>query len=271
VATWIPYDPDDFLEKAHFDPAYGRPVDWQINYAPWRYCYAPGFRRIALTIIPGINCSMLQRGLAPFVSTAARLVPDSLKSQVSAVQPDDWTRLPPEQIRNAWSTENMGFAKIVLALIALQVLALVEAGATKRYATLENGVLADPDGLFQFLVNLNNFRTLNVFDKIKLHLATYSFTAHDEEFWNHDVLAKPNVVSDFRNYTGQFDQEFLSSFADGELVTIQTLISISAWTSNQFPNIALGRITYHHKDLQRVRAARKESVKDVHGSSRKGS
>jgi hypothetical protein len=256
---WIPEHPNDFLEESHTRPTNDRPVDWETNYAPWRYCYAPGFRRLARAAVPDSNCVDVQKALAPYVSIAVMLVPQTLKDSIATVQKNTWTKLPPDQIRHAWDTANMGFAKIVLALVALQVLCFAKANGLDG---LDNeGNLKDAEELFRQLVVAPNVGSPDVFKEVKIHLATYRFVQHDSAFWIREVVEHTTNADSFKEYT-RFKPKFLKSFAQGDLATIRSLRLIREWFERNFPNRALGRIGYVDTEDGRVKAASKEKVKE---------
>ncbi len=265
MTNWIPLEPDHYLDPVHFGTGYDRPIDWQLDYAPWKYLYAPGFKELAMRALGVTTCAGLQKRARPFVPLAIMVVPPKLREAVKEVQPQDWTKLPDDQIRNAWDADNMGFAKVVLSLILLQVLIFQKQGLIGAKLNLNKSQLSDAEyeRLRGELQNLRPAAGLNVFEEIKAHLATYAFLKHENKFWKTTVVDAEETARNFRSETFQFHMEFLPSFADGELATIETLVTIRDWLAKKFPDEDPGRIIFvHAQERQRkVRACRKETVK----------
>lgn len=257
MAAWIPDDPNDYLDAIH-QP---RPHGWEDDYAPWRHVYAPGFRRLSQTVWPNVNCAQLQQALRLLVPIAVALIPADLPIKVRNVQPSDWSSLPDEQIRDAWDRTNMLFAKVVLCAVSLQILHLIITGQAGSGITIDN-LPADLTDVIETLRHLPD-TGFNAVRELKIQLATYRFASHDNKFWNDEVLNKPQVASDFRQFALQRHPPFLETFANGDLATIASLKAIKIWYHQRFPNRPLGEIMHWVPDPKRIKAARKETVHEI--------
>lgn len=249
MAAWIPHDPNEYLDAIHTTP----PPDWETAYAGWRYSYAPGLKKLSRQIEPGINCTTLLKNLKPFVPLAIKLVPEDLTSACDTHQ-EDWKTLPSQQIRDVWNNRNMLFAKIVLTAITLEIWRLAKTGAAGKHVNLKT----DEGSMVAALASLRALpdSASNVVKKLKVQLATSQFSAFDSDFWETEVVNKPDVAADFKAATLQHNTAFLKTFAKGNLVTIRTLRDIKAWHSTKSFERPLGVIAHKNGDDKRIAAER---------------
>jgi hypothetical protein len=193
---------------------------------------------------------------------AVRLIPDDLKAAVPAVQPEDWTKLPDEQIRSAWNGHNMGFSKIILSVVSLQILQLVRIGKAGPGVSIDSPPV-DPERTLEILLNFRDTGAFNAVKELKLQLAVYVLGGHDPRYWEDEVVTKPHVAQDFKSRTFQRHDEFLKSFAKGDPATKATLELISAWASQRFSPKVFGVIQPVYRDVNRTKAAQRERVKEI--------
>ena len=255
---WIPADPNTYLDPIHGSP----PPDWEREFANWRFCYGPGFIRLAQKVRPGLSGTQLIREMRPLVPLAIRLIPDDLKAAVPAVQPDDWDELPDDQIRRAINTQKMGFAKLILCVVSLQILQLVRTGKAGTGISIGNPP-HDPEKTLGVLANFNDAGAFNAVKELKLQLAVYVMGGHDPKFWEEEVVKKPHIAQEFKNRAFQKHDEFLISFAKGDPVTMANLQLIKSWASAQFKGKVFGNIQPIYRDINRTKAASREQSQEI--------
>jgi len=256
VAILIPENPDDYLDAIN-NP---RSLDWESDYGHTRHLYVPAFHRLAQEIAPGISCPQLQKAIRPLIPVTELLIPDGLKARIHASQPDDWIDFSDDQIRDAWAPANMIFAKIVMCLVSLQVFYFVKSGALGDAAAVKK--LTDSPIAFKAALDSVEEPRINVLKNPNLQLATYRFSSHDPKHWNEDVFANEELRSSFRNETLQKKPAFAKSFAAGALATKSTLETIAKW-HKKILDKPLGEIMYDSPDLERIKAAQKERVREI--------
>jgi hypothetical protein len=262
VTDWIPTDPNTYLDPIAGSP----PADWEREFANWRFCYGPAFLRLAQNVRPGINGSNLIKELRPLVPLAVELIPLELKSAVHAVQPDDWSELPDDQIRRAINGKNMGFSKLILCIVSLQILQLVRTGKAGPGISI-GAPPVDKDRTLEVLANFKDANAFNAVKELKLQLAVYVLGGHDPDFWDKEVIKKLHVAQEFKSRTFQKYDEFLQSFAKGEPVTFANLQLIHSWAAEKFKPKVFGQIQPILRDINRTKAAQRERVQEIKKAS----
>ena len=139
MSFWIPNDADEFLHRSHFRSIAYAPDYWSLDRAPWMYFYIPGFIDEVKALVGSMSFSKFDKLVRPLVPVATQIVPPPLKDSIRNVQ-DEWDTLPLEQLKYAYNGQNMGFAKAVLSLAVLQILALAKASRLKALSVDPSGV-----------------------------------------------------------------------------------------------------------------------------------
>ena len=132
---------------------------------------------------------------------------------------------------------------------------LVDAGGRLRVDTDELAAMIDERGPGRE----NLVRTM------KVHLAVFQFVDHDFGFWKKEVLDNKVLSNDFLKFT-RYRNKFLKSFAEGDLVTLQSLDTISAWLKQAFPKRPAHSVHFANGESGKRKAASRETVKEEAGA-----
>ncbi|MEM9618636.1 MAG: hypothetical protein AAF936_11805 [Pseudomonadota bacterium] len=203
------------------------PLDWESEFGGYPYFYAPGISLFARTELNLANKSAFRTTAEKFRQKAPTLVPRSLSDQIGPRQPDDWEKLGPNQIERLYGTKNLGFAKLVMGLIVVQLIA-------------------------------NDKKVkVNVFERFRFHAALFHFTDFDPKFFREEIIEKHDVMDEFKSSISQ-KPKFIESFGGRSPATFRSINVINNWLKQKFPDKAQGAIYAH--DERKKKAAEKETV-----------
>jgi hypothetical protein len=201
------------------------PPGWAGTFGGYPYFYAPGYQLFARERLGIRNKHQFCEQAEACRLEAPKNVPTSLVNEVPPVQPADWTKLGPNQIQRAYEESNCGFAKLVMSLVVLQM-------------------LADARGV-----------AVNVFDTLRFHTAIHHFSDFNRRYFAERVVDVPAKLDGVCKYTLQ-KKDFIRSFGDGAPATLPTVLVIEEWLKKNLKGAQFGPI--QSLDERTMKAARRE-------------
>ncbi|ADM08772.1 hypothetical protein PB2503_03487 [Parvularcula bermudensis HTCC2503] len=228
----VPHQAGFFLDPEIKDMM---PIAWQEEFAQYRFFYAPAYRDTARQLLGDLTVNSYVGEASSYRRQLAEFVPTQLKSEVPKVQYHDWETLGSDQIRSAMKETNLGFSKLVLAMILLQLM-------TEKRNDLRN----TPD-------------TTNVFDKVKIHPALFIFQDFDADKFREIVIHDSHMFRELQQATQQRNT-FFEDIAEGRPATYHTLEAIRNWLIGKHTDIAVGDIVPITERGQ-LKPAQKERVR----------
>lgn len=218
--------PEKAVDFMHPDGRDRLPHDWESTFGGYRYFYAPGVNLFIRSELELSSRTAFEKAAAEFRDEAPKQISDKLKSQVYSPQ-NDWESLGPKQIKGLFGTANLVFAKLVVGLVVVQMI------ANKKKVKV------------------------NVFERFPFHAAIFHFANFDPKFFREEIIQVDEVFREFSSRVFQ-KKQFAESFAKRHPATLRTVRVMEAWMEQTFPDRPQGTIFAH--DERKQTASEKETV-----------